>query len=111
MTRSLFIWFIAKQYLVLFGVNLGADAAGNESASFEEKKEPEKPKFTMDDMDTSGPSNTKKQKEEDLIEDPIDEDEGPDNKAEAVKAKEEGNAFYKKKDFANAHKCYDKVRR
>ena len=67
----------------------------------------------MDDMDTSGPSETKKPKQEEkkveLIEDPIEEDEGPDNKAEAKKEKEKGNGFYKKKDFENAIKCYDKV--
>ena len=67
----------------------------------------------MDDMDTSGPSETKKPKQEEqkveLIEDPIEEDEEPDNKAEAKKEKEKGNGFYKKKDFENAIKCYDKV--
>merc|ERR1712156_499094 len=50
---------------VLFGVNLGTDADGKASASFEEPKtEAEKPKFSMDDMDTSGPSETKKPKQE-----------------------------------------------
>merc|ERR1712176_932305 len=77
---------------VLFGVNIGADADGKASASFEEPKtEAEKPKFSMDDMDTSGPSETKKPKQEEkkveLIEDPIEEDEEPDNKAEAKKEK------------------------
>ena len=100
--------------LVLFGVNLGTDAEGKASASFEEPKAaPAQPKFSMDDMDTSGPSETKKPKQEEkkveLIEDPIEEDEGPDNKAEAKKEKEKGNGFYKKKDFENAIKCYDKV--
>ena len=101
---------------VLFGVNIGADADGKASASFEEPKtEAEKPKFSMDDMDTSGPSETKKPKQEEkkveeLIEDPIEEDEGPDLKAEAKKEKEKGNGFYKKKDFDNAIKCYDKVK-
>ena len=100
--------------LVLFGVNIGADADGKASASFEEPKAaPAQPKFSMDDMDTSGPSETKKPKQEEkkveLIEDPIEEDDGPDNKAEAKKEKEKGNGFYKKKDFENAIKCYDKV--
>lgn len=87
---------------VLFGVNLGSDAEGNESASFEAPKpaEAEKTKFGMDDMDTSGPSD---QKKTELIEDPIDDDEeapvssGPDNKQLAIQAKEDGNKFYKKK--------------
>lgn len=95
-------------------MNIGADADGKASASFEEPKtEAAQPKFSMDDMDTSGPSETKKPKQEEkkveLIEDPIEEDEGPDNKAEAKKEKEKGNGFYKKKDFENAIKCYDKV--
>ena len=95
-------------------MNLGSDADGKASASFEEpKKETAQPKFSMDDMDTSGPSETKKPKQEEkkveLIEDPIEEDEGPDYKAEAKKEKEKGNGFYKKKDFENAIKCYDKV--
>ena len=95
-------------------MNIAADADGKASASFEEPKtEAAQPKFSMDDMDTSGPSETKKPKQEEkkveLIEDPIEEDEGPDNKAEAKKEKEKGNGFYKKKDFENAIKCYDKV--
>jgi len=99
---------------VLFGVNLGTDADGKASASFEEPKtEAAQPKFSMDDMDTSGPSETKKPKQEEkkveLIEDPIEEDEEPDSKAEAKKEKEKGNGFYKKKDFENAIKCYDKA--
>ena len=50
-------------YSVLFGVNIGADADGKESASFEKPSgstESAKPKFDMEDMDTSGPSETKK---------------------------------------------------
>lgn len=95
-------------------MNLGTDADGKASASFEEPKtEAAQQKFSMDDMDTSGPSETKKPKQEEkkveLIEDPIEEDEEPDNKAEAKKEKEKGNGFYKKKDFENAIKCYDKV--
>ena len=95
-------------------MNLGTDADGKASASFEEPKtEAAQPKFSMDDMDTSGPSETKKPKQEEkkveLIEGPIEEDEEPDNKAEAKKEKEKGNGFYKKKDFENAIKCYDKV--
>merc|ERR1712123_126887 len=77
---------------VLFGVNIGADAEGNPSASFEEKpNEPEKPKMSMDDMDTAVPPEPKQQKkqEEEMIE------------------KEMGNGFYKKKDFDNALKHYD----
>merc|ERR1712176_802276 len=91
---------------VLFGVNIGTDADGKASASFEEPKtEAEKPKFSMDDMDTSGPSETKKsKKQEELVEDPIDED---DDKEEAKREKEKGNGFYKKKDFDNAIKHYD----
>jgi stress-induced-phosphoprotein 1 len=99
---------------VLFGVNLGSDAEGNESASFEAPKpaEAEKPKFGMDDMDTSGPSD---QKKTELIEDPIDDDEeapaptGPDNKQLAIQAKEDGNKFYKKKQFNEAIAAYDKA--
>jgi len=88
---------------VLFGVNIGTDAEGNASASFEEpKKEPEKPKMSMDDMDTSGPSEPKQKKQEDLVEDPIDDD-----KEEAKREKEKGNQFYKKKDFDNAIMHYD----
>merc|ERR1711892_312416 len=75
---------------VLFGVNIGADAEGNPSASFEEKpKEPEKPKMGMDDMDTAVPPEPKQQKEQ------------------AKREKEMGNGFYKKKDFDNALKHYD----
>merc|ERR1711953_34666 len=94
---------------VLFGVNLGADADGNESASFETPKsnEQEKPKMSMDDMDTSGPSE-KKKPEAELIEDPIDGDE-PDNKQLAIKAKDEGNLFYKKKQLDEAILKYDEA--
>ena len=92
---------------MLFGVNIGADAEGNPSASFEEKpKEPEKPKMGMDDMDTAVPPEPKQQKkqEEEMIEDPIEDD-----KEEAKREKEMGNGFYKKKDFDNALKHYDNV--
>ena len=58
-------------------------------------------------MDTSGPSE-KKKPEAELIEDPIDGDE-PDNKQLAIKAKDEGNLFYKKKQLDEAILKYDEV--
>ena len=103
--NTIFFLFLLVLCSVLFGVNIGTDAEGNASASFEEpKKEPEKPKMSMDDMDTSGPSEPKQKKQEDLVEDPIDDD-----KEEAKREKEKGNQFYKKKDFDNAIMHYDNV--
>mgnify|MGYP003730114367 CR=1 FL=1 len=97
----------------MFGVNLGADKEGNPEVIPDpaEKKAPAPssgPRFNMDDMDTSGPTETKKQKQEEKME--TQEIPKEDNsKEEAKKVKEEGNAHYKKKELDLAIAKYDEV--
>ena len=63
----------------------------------------------MDDMDTSGPTETKKPKQEEPKEEPMPQEDSQ-AKLDAKKLKDEGNAFYKKKQFDQAIEKYDAVR-
>ena len=102
---------------VMFGVNLGADKDGNPEVIPTKKAETpaastsssSAPKFSMDDMDTSGPTETKKPKQEEPKDEPMPQEENQ-AKLDAKKLKDEGNAFYKKKQFDQAIEKYDKVR-
>ena len=102
---------------VMFGVNLGADKDGNPEVIPTKKTETpaastsssSAPKFSMDDMDTSGPTETKKPKQEEPKDEPMPQEENQ-AKLDAKKLKDEGNAFYKKKQFDQAIEKYDKVR-
>jgi len=101
---------------VMFGVNLGADKDGNPEVIPTKKTETpaastsssSAPKFSMDDMDTSGPTETKKPKQEEPKDEPMPQEENQ-AKLDAKKLKDEGNAFYKKKQFDQAIEKYDKA--
>ena len=60
-------------------------------------------------MDTSGPTETKKPKQEEPKEEPMPQEDSQ-AKLDAKKLKDEGNAFYKKKQFDQAIEKYDAVR-
>ena len=106
----------------MFGLNLGADEEGNPEVIPEPKTEaPFKPTtnpFDMDDitdnMDTSGPTETKKPAEpeevdEEAIQEAKEKAELQAKKAQAKAKKEEGNVLYKKKELDEAIAKYDEV--
>lgn len=84
-------------FLVMFGVNLGADKDGNPEVIPDpsKAKAAPKPQFDMEDMDTSGPTETKKSKTEPAPTEPAPMEEESGDKAKAKALKEEGNALYK----------------
>jgi len=95
---------------VMFGVNLGADKDGNPEVIPDpsKAKATPKPQFDMEDMDTSGPTETKKSKTEAPPAAPMEEESGDKVKAKALK--EEGNALYKEsaKDKAKLNQAIEK---
>ena len=108
----------------MFGVNLSADKDGNPEVSPDSSNNSHQPtpssgsKFSMDDMDnmdTSGPTETKKSKQDEFIPppNPFEEEEPAmpvdTTKEDAKKLKEEGNVFYKKKELDAAIQKYDEV--
>ena len=94
----------------MFGVNLGADKDGNPEVIPDpsKAKATPKPQFDMEDMDTSGPTETKKSKTEAPPAAPMEEESGDKVKAKALK--EEGNALYKEsaKDKAKLNQAIEK---
>lgn len=100
---------------VMFGISLGADDKGNPvvnpNKDTPKPSESDLPKMSMDDMDTSGPSEPKQAKPEPEKEPEQEPEPEPvdTSKEEAKEAKVQGNTFYKAKQFDDAIKMYTKA--